>query len=145
MNWKKESENELQDYGKKQLALINIPEFLNQIDYELSLMKKSKSDYECSRSSRDKWDDLYIENIVKKNELERNYILTKNRVELVEKGLLCLTNDERRLLELFYVDRPYDCVQKLCEEFEYEKSTIYNRKDVALRKFTMAMYGMNDI
>jgi len=142
MNWKKESENELRDYGNKQVALINIPEYINQIEYELSLIKKCKTD--CI-SSKNKWDDFLIDNLVRKNELERNLMLAKTRVELIERGLFSITNDERKLLEYFYIERPYDHVQKLCEEFDYEKSSIYNRKDIALRKFTMAMYGVNDI
>jgi len=145
MNWKKESENELRDYGRKQVALINIPKFLDHIKYELSLIEKNKTDFEYNRNAKNKWDDLFIENIVKKNELERNLFLTKSRIELVERGLCGVTNDERRLLKLFYIDRPDDCVQKLCDEFDYEKSSIYNCKDVALRKFTMAMYGVNHI
>jgi len=32
-------------------------------------------------------------------------------------------------------------VERLCVELYTEQSTVYRRKDVALRKFTIAMYG----
>jgi hypothetical protein len=145
MNWKKESENELRDYGQKQNALSNIPQLLDQIEYELSILNARKTRTESIGGRTYKLDDLLIENIIKKHELERNLLLTKQRVELIEHGLLSIPEDERRILELFYIDRPYDYIQILGEEFGYEKSSLYNKKDRALRRFTLAMYGISNI
>jgi len=145
MNWKEESENELRDYGRKQLALTNIPKFLDHIKYELCLIEKNVTNLEYCRNAKNMWDDLFIESIVKKSELERNLLLTKGRVDLVERGLNGVTADERKILRLFYIERPDDCVQKLCDEFSCKKSSIYNCKDIALRKFTIAMYGADHL
>ncbi|MEL4106766.1 hypothetical protein AAFA46_08025 [Oscillospiraceae bacterium WX1] len=141
MNWKKESESELRDFKKKQEALNNIPSIIEHINFELMLFNNSINNINNNNDYR--WDDTVINSIIKRSELERNLLLIKHRVELVERGLSSITFDERRILELFYIDRPIDHLQKLSEELCYEKSSVYNKKDVAIRNFTLAMYGIN--
>ncbi len=139
MNWKKETENELRDYKKKQDALGNIPEIVARIDYELMLIKSQQN---AGSISHYKLDDVILDNIIKKSELERNLSLIHERIDLIERGLDNISYDERRILQDFYVDRPADYILKLCAEFGCEKSSIYSRKDTALRNFTMAMYNV---
>ena len=137
MNWKKETENELRDYGKKKEALINIPERLACIEHELSTLRKMDNPGE-----KDK-EDKYLDNLIKKSELENNLMLIKRRISLVETGLDSMTDENRRLLDYFYMDRPDDYITRLCSELGYEKSSVYTRKDNALRLFALAMYRVD--
>ena len=141
MNWKKETENELRDYQKKRDALGNIPEIVERIDYELTLMKFRQN---AGSISNYKVEDIILDNIIRKSELERNLTLIHQRIDLVERGLENISCDERRILEAFYIDRPSDYIIELCKEFCCEKSSIYSRKDNALRNFVMAMYNVEN-
>ena len=56
-----------------------------------------------------------------------------------------LTEDERVVLDKFYINRPTRHIDRLCDELHCEKSTVYRLKDSGLKKFTIAMYGILDL
>ncbi len=73
----------------------------------------------------------------------KNELCTLKRlVKLTERGLSQLTDEERRVLERFFIYRGGRHVDDLMEELCYERTRIYELKDEALYKFTVAMYGM---
>ena len=61
---------------------------------------------------------------------------------VVNTSLAALDAEERHILERFYMHRAGGHVERLCEELHLEKSQIYERKDRALRHFTLALYGV---
>ena len=75
----------------------------------------------------------------------REMTITEALVELTEKVLDVLDKKERAVLEGFYINREDNHVDVLCERLHFEKTRLYEIKDNALRKFTMAMYGTVDI
>ena len=60
-------------------------------------------------------------------------------------GLEVLTDDERKVLDRFYINPARGNVDRLCEEFGIEKSQVYARKDSALHHFTICLYGCAEI
>ena len=66
----------------------------------------------------------------------------KKLLDLIERGLASLDKTERLVLDRFYIDRPKNHVERLMEELNYEKTRVYEIKDQALYKFTIAMYGI---
>ena len=59
----------------------------------------------------------------------------------MESGLGVLDEDERLVLDRFYIHRSKGNVNRLCEELGVEKPTVYRRRNRALYLFTIALYG----
>ena len=63
----------------------------------------------------------------------------------IDNALAMLDDQERLVLERFYINRCPGYVDVLCQELGYERSHIYNIKGAALRHFTTAMYGLVEL
>ena len=79
--------------------------------------------------------------IVQKRELQRNLERSKLWIEAVEKALAVLNDEERRILGRFYIDERRGAAEDLACELCADPKTVYVRKDHALWKFTIALYG----
>lgn len=144
-DWKPLAIQRLKAYETRKISLEQIKEQLNALDMQFTAIRAAKTDGEpISGTMSNRREEIMIDNIQKRDELKANYKIAKREIEVTEKGLEALTKEERRILELFYILRPYDHVGQLCEELNLEKTVVYNRKDKALRKFTMACYGVVD-
>ena len=62
-------------------------------------------------------------------------------VNIVDRGLSALDPDDRIILERFYIAGQRGSDKALAAEFSTDVHTIQQQKDVALRKFTIALYG----
>jgi len=142
MNWIKESESELRNFTKIQNDIKTLSDQITSIDYETTSIKCTNFDRERINGGASRREDWIIENIMKKNELELYYAIAKKHMDLVERGLGSVTKEERRILELFYIERPKNYIDILCDELGYEQSNLYYHKDIALRKFTLAVFGV---
>ena len=91
------------------------------------------------------YEERLINYIDRKGRLEQNLGMAQARVERIERGLSVLTENERLVLTRFYIRREPRYLDRLCGELGYEMRTIYRLKDSALKKFTLAMYGVKDI
>ena len=82
---------------------------------------------------------------MERERLAANYKAVSKLVRQIEIALSLLGEDEQLALERFYIHRQEQHVERLCEELGYEKSRVYELKDRALRRFTIAMYGILDL
>ena len=62
-------------------------------------------------------------------------------VMILDRALGSLTDEERLVLELFYIRRRKDHVGELKQRLGYESSTIYRIKDTALKRLSERLYG----
>lgn len=62
------------------------------------------------------------------------------KVRTVERGLALLDEEQRRILEVFYINRHKGHVWDLCEELYIETAEVYRRKDRALETFVTGAY-----
>ena len=60
----------------------------------------------------------------------------------VERALDTLTDHQRRILELFYINRCEDHIGILCEEMFIEPASVYRKKDDALKDYILAAFGI---
>lgn len=79
--------------------------------------------------------------IVRKEELERSLECARLWVDRVTGALKILNQDERRLLDTFFVIREKGAANRLASDLCADPKTIYRWRDAALRKFTIALYG----
>lgn len=144
MNWKSVAAEDLEKYEKQKQSLDNLYKRINILNHRYTSVRLSSVDRIPVSGSAAKVEDAMLNNIVEREKLKNTYAIIKGLVELTEKGLANLNHHERRMLELFYIKRQDSHVNKLSEEFGYEKSKIYKLKEKALYNFTVSMYGLTD-
>ena len=82
-----------------------------------------------------------LTNIVRREELSRQLESARAWVAMADNGLAALDEEDRLVLDRFYVHRHKGACERLCEELDREKAQVYRRRDRALRRFTLALYG----
>lgn len=146
MNWQKVSIERLRAYESRVDALTLIPEQIKTLELGFSAVRAAKTDATAVRGGEgNKREEALIDNIVMRDELANNLKIAKREIAITQKGLSGLTDEQRKILEMFYIDRPRGHVEALCEELFLEKSRVYALKEEALKKFTIACYGIVEI
>ncbi|MBR4973845.1 MAG: hypothetical protein IKY45_05225 [Clostridia bacterium] len=144
MNWKKEAANDLKSYPQRKKSLTNIRERINLLEEQFVSLKGISTDTPVM-GGMSRQEEKMLNNISERECLEFSLKITERLVELTEKGLEVLEKRERQILEGFFFERSENNVERMCERFYLEKSRLYEIKDIALRKFTIAMYGTVEI
>lgn len=143
MDWKQAAIQRLKDYEARKKAVALLGEQIKNLEMQFASIRGAKTDGEpVMGSNGNRREDILLSNIVLRDELKANRQIAGREIEITEKGLAALNDEERRILELFYISRPYDHVTRLCQELKVEKSEVYRRKNTALDKFTIACYGV---
>lgn len=144
MNWKYESMEELREYEAKRAAATNLPDEIAKLRASATTIGGSNSSTPV-KGGGSKWEDRQINLIVKYDKLETSLAYARGWVAKVERGLAILSAEERLILDRFYINPAKGNVDRLCDELHLEKTAVYNRKDAALRKYTLARYGCVEI
>lgn len=144
MNWKAEAGKDLKTYPQRKAAVENIKEKIKVLDEQFKSLKGISAG-EPVMGGASKQEDRWLDNISERERLSFSLKIAVALVELTEKGLEALGERERQILEGFYMQRAENNIEKLCERFHFEKSRLYELKDNALKKFTIAMYGTVEI
>lgn len=145
MDWSYVAVQRLRDYESRKEALTNIREKMKMLEEQFTSICSATTDETPVQGSGNRREDMLIANISKREELAVNYSLAKREVMLTEKGLSVLTDEEREILERFFINKERDHIERLCEELFISKTELYRRKDKALRKFTIASYGIVEL
>ena len=145
MNWQSFAVQRLKNYEARQNAAESIPERIKMLELEASAIKAGAGDGMPKAHGDNKSEAQLIGNIAKREELKGNLEITRREISLTEKGLDVLTEEEKRVLYIFFVNRPARHIELLCEELHVEKSKLYTLKDEALKKFTLACYGVVEL
>lgn len=145
MNWQTFGVQRLKAYETRVKAVETIPERIAMLELEYGAIKGGIGDGMPKAQGGNKTEEQLIGNIAKREELKNNLEVAKREIMLTEKGLAALTEEEQRVLYVFFVNRPYKHIELLCEELHVEKTKLYYMKDEALKKFTMASYGVVEL
>lgn len=144
MNWQKEAINDLKIYNARKDSIVAMKNKIEELEAKAERLGSSSNNVPVQGgSSRN--EDVLINCIVECDRLKANIETVRGWLESVERGLEDLTEEERKVLNGFYVNRTTRHIDRLCDELHFEKSRIYEIKDRALRKFTIAMYGILDL
>lgn len=141
MNWKFEAIEKLKEYAARKNAITSIPEEIKRLEVDAQRIRAASTDATPVHGGGSTREDMLLSNIVHREELQRRLSDARRWVEIVDGGLAVLTPDERKILDIMYINRCGGGLMRACEEFNLEKSAVYARRDVALEKFTLALYG----
>ncbi len=140
MNWKSEAIDKLKQYSAMRCSLDTIPLELQRLQLHAQSLKSLDLSSPAVRTDP-KRDDALINNLVHRQELEATLQQADLWVSQVDRALGVLEPDDRMVLDKMYIKQERDAVGKLCEELCRDTPTVYRRRDRALRKFTLALYG----
>ena len=144
MNWVKEAESKLRDYAAKEQSLESVAERIAQLQAEMTCVRSATTDSTAVHGGGNCREDALLNNIAERDELERVKLSTAEWLEWVNGALTALSDTDKNLLDKFYINRRKGHVERLCEEMHLEKAQVYRRKEAALRKFTLLLYGATE-
>ena len=144
MNWKTESTKELKTYSIRKESLKSIKERIKILEAQSVSLKGISTDTPVMGGMSQQEDKL-LNNIVERGNLLESFKVTARYVALTEKGLSVLDERERKIIKGFYFDKTDNNVERMCAEFHLEKTRLYELREIALKKFTIAMYGTVEI
>lgn len=136
MDWKICAEDDLRRYKQMKIGLLNSKDRLRLVSETVRAPKTS-----FGRKSRRAESEI-ISALVEIERLSANISSAERLLAIIERGLDSLSDEERRLLEKFYMSSSPSKMRHLSEEFGYEPRTLYRKRDRALTNFTIAMYGL---
>ena len=144
MNWQKEAINDLRCHEKRKAAMESLAEEIRELRSRTYGSSSPAADavpvQGGSSTAEGRWIDV-IDELERKKEAWR---ITKRRVDAVERGLAALDEQQREILEAFFINRVQGHVQALAEKYHVEQSRVYQMKDQAVRDFTLARYGISE-
>ena len=141
MNWKFEAMDKLKQYEAKKQALKSIPQEIARLDMAMKSIRSATADATPVQGGGSGREDMLLSNIVHRQELESALKQAAKWVKIVEGGLAVLGEDERLILDRFYINPAPGNVDKLCEELGVEQASVYRRREKALHHFTVSLYG----
>ena len=138
MDWKQEAMEKLRQYCARQTAMQAIPDDIAALEAEGLSGMRMDGMHGKGGGARE---DMLINNIVKREELKLAMDQANRWVSRVDRGLAALDEDERLVLQMLYILPAKGNIERLCEQLCMEQASIYRKRDKALRRFTLVMYG----
>lgn len=143
MNWKYEAIEKLKGYDARKRSLASIPEEINRLESKFGAIRSASADGTPVQGGGSGREDALLSNLVHREELKSQFEQAKLWCSVVERSMECLTDEERTVLDRFYIHPARGNVDRLCEELGIEVAAVYRRRNDALRKLTLAMYGVD--
>ena len=142
MNWKAEAKEKLRRYDAMKVATITIPAEIARLVNEYTAIRSAAADGTPIHGGTSAREDAIINNIVERQELEAALKNATAWVQITDRAMKALRKEERLILHRLYIYPEKGSVERLSKELGVEYSSIYRRRDKALKTFTLALYGM---
>ena len=145
MKWKNEAMEKLRRYDAMQQALRNIPEEIDRLKADACTLRGATTDTTPVKGGGSRREEALINNMVERQELEWTLKQVRRWLSVADRGLSALSEDERLVLQRIYLYPERGALERLCNELGVEQSSIYRKRDQALHRFTMALYGFAEL
>ena len=141
MDWKKETIDELRKHGVRRAALGSLRQRIDILETDFGRLKAVQTDRGVSRGGGSAAEDRLINNLMERERLTDQLQITKAYIRWMETALQQLSPEEVTVLEYFFIDRPADYVDQLCERLGCEQAQVYRIKERALRELALRLYA----
>ena len=142
MNWKAEAMEKLNRYHAMRQALQNIPEEIKRLEADAHSLRCARPDQVSVQGGTGKREDMLLNSLVYRQELQDQLRRAKSWVKVTDRALAALTPEEKLILHRMYILPERGCIERLTTELGVEQSSIYRKRDRALYRFTVALYGI---
>ena len=142
LNWQKEAINDLRCHEKRKAAMESLADEIRELRSRTYGSSAPAADAVPVQGGTSTAEGRWIAAI---DELERKkeaYRITKRQIDAVERGLAVLDEQQRMVLNVFFVNRVQGGADYLVEKLNLERTRIYELRETALRNFTIARYGV---
>ena len=136
MDWKICAIDDLRRYKQMKVGVLNSKDRLRLVSQAATSPRSSLSKQNPANNPN------LINAIVEKEKLNSNIKSVEKLLKLIERGLDSLNDEDRTLLEKFYMSDSPAKIRHLSDEFGYEPRSLYRKRERALARFTLAMYGL---
>ena len=143
MNWKTEAIDRLRRYDAMKAAAVNMAEELKELSASIASIESAMTDRIVVKKSTG-FNEKLLNDLAKKEEMAVALRSAKSWLKVTERALKVLKPDEKLVLYRMYISRERGALDRLCEELGCEISTVYRRRDEALKRFTMSLYGYTE-
>lgn len=144
MNWKSAAKEKLRRYDAMRLATINIPEEIQRLEIDAQSIRSARSDATPVSGGGNRREEAMINNIIEREELERSLQQAQLWLRITDRALTTLSPEDRQILHRLYIYPQRGSLELLTRELGLETSSIYRRRDKALKQFTLAYYGIEE-
>ena len=145
MDWKREAESKLRSYAARKNSIRRSSEEIERVQASLTGIRSAAKDGTPVSGDCSQLEDALINGIATMDELRRVQAIVCKDVQLIEDALSELDDEERLILDRFYVHRHKGHAERLQRELHLDStSTVYWKRDKALRHFTLALYGITE-
>ena len=141
MNWRNEAIDKLHRYDLMRNALHNIPDEIARLKAEAVAIRSASANSFFVKGGGGDREDARINNLVRRHELEETLRQVRQWLNVTDRALLALKDDERLILQRLYLYPQKGAIDLLCNELGLEQSSVYRKRDQALSRFTVAIYG----
>ena len=142
MNYKQETIDDLRHHASRRRAVKSIREKILILQEDFGRLKGVQTTSIPVQGGGSGMESHLINNIAEREKLEQQLHIVSARVKWLERGLNALDDEDRLILEYFFIDRPPDYVDLLCEKLNLEKTGVYQKKNQALRHLVEHLYGV---
>ena len=143
MNWKAEAMEKLRRYDAMQQAVVNLPEEMKRLEVAAQSIRSARTDATPVKGGGNKREDMLLNNLVQRQELAWSLSQAKMWLKMTDRALGTLTPEEKLVLHRLYIVPERGSMDRLCTELGVEQSSIYRKRDKALQRFTLALYGVS--
>ena len=105
---------------------------------------RSTSDSTPVQGGGNRQEDRLLNLIVESERLRLSLTAHELRMEVIERGLAALSDQDRLILETFARNRSGEAVNILSDTLFLERTRVYQLWDEALRRYTIAEFGLVD-
>ena len=144
MNWKNEAMEKLRRFDPMCRAVHNLPLEIRRLQIAASSLKGARTDAPVTSGDVGRREELLMENLVHRQELQQRLEQARCWLDMTQRALESLEPAEQLILQRLYIRPEKDALTRLRQELGVEQSTVYRRRDEALRRFTLALYGTVD-
>lgn len=132
---------ELSDLGQYERHHTETLDEIATLQEQLTSIKGAKMDgmpVHGGTNSRENW---LVNTLCRIDRLKAEAQYAESKAQLTRKALDTLDYDERRILEVLYVDKQKYGAERLCEELGYESRAIWRKRETALKDYDRARHG----
>ncbi len=141
MDWTTVAKDKLYNYSAKKASAVNLAEEIRELEYRRRSIRSATSDGSPVAGGTNKRDARILNSMVLEEEYKESLHIISRWLRRVERGLSVLNEEERQLLDRFYIYREKGAAERLAMDLGVDIKTVYWRANQALEKFTTAMCG----
>ena len=145
MNWKAEATEKLRRYGAMRLAILNIPDEQKRLQLDARRIRSAKMDTTPVDGGNSRREEALLNNLIQRQELENTLKQANLWLKSTDRAMSVLSPEEKQILHRLLIYPEKHAVERLCLELGMEQSSVYRKRDDALRRFTLAYYGVNEL